>query len=295
MIDLEILRHCCGRFLAATAVALLLCGIAAADDNSGITKKPPASDAYAGAAQPDRITGGYLQGIMTDTGKILASPATWDGSDWLKAGMVIGSTSGLYFADTDIRDFAQRNQSTSGHNIATGGNTLGNPLYAMPALGLFYLYGNLNEDPKARRAALLSLESVLVSGAFTLGLKLATQRPRPDSGETSTTWNGPGIKNTDPAFPSAHTQTAFAVAAVLAEEYGGNPYLPPAAYGLAALTGLSRIYDNKHWASDVFFGAAIGYFVGKAVVKYHEPGKSALTIQPLVSQQGFGFMAEYLY
>ena len=246
--------------------------------------------------QPDRITGEYVTDYFIDTGRILASPPKWDGSDWLKAGLVIGVTSGLLSADADIRDLAKRNQSQAGDSAAAIGNALGNPLYTLPPLGLFYLYGHSNEDPKARRTSLLAVESLVISGVFNWTIKLTTQRPRPFSGETPTTWNGPSLKMSSYAFPSGHTTAAFSIATVFAEEYGNNPFIPPIAYGLATLTGLARIYDNKHWASDVFFGAAIGYFVGKTVVRYHTlRSDTALKILPTVSRQGFGVMAEYRF
>lgn len=246
--------------------------------------------------QPDRISGEYVKGYVTDTGKMLTSPTNWDGSDWLKAGLVIGAASGFYLADTEIRNFAQRNQSSSADKGAALGNAIGNPLYTLPSLGLLYLYGHLNEDPKARRASLLAVESLTISGGFTWVIKATAQRPRPFTGEPSTTWNGPSLKMSDTSFPSGHTTAAFSIASVLAEEYGSNPYVPPIAYGLASLTVFARVYDNKHWASDAFLGSAIGYFVGKAVVKYHTAqSNSALKIMPTVSQQGFGLMTEYRF
>jgi membrane-associated phospholipid phosphatase len=248
------------------------------------------------ALQPDSISGEYLKGYVSDTGKILSSPARWDGNDWLKAGLVVGATSGLLFADTGIKNFAQRNQSSAGDKAASVGNALGNPLYTLPPLGLFYLYGSVYDDPKARQTSLLAVESLALSGAFTWTLKLTAQRPRPYTGESSSTWNGPSLKTGDTSFPSGHTTAAFSIASVIAEEYGDNPCVPPIAYGLATLTGMARIYDNKHWASDTLFGGAIGYFTGKAVVKYHmSQTGSALRIMPVVSQQRFGMVAEYRF
>jgi membrane-associated phospholipid phosphatase len=259
-------------------------------------KTEPGHTLLSQPAQPDRITGDYVKGYFIDTGKIVASPVNWSGSDWLKAGLIVGATSGIYFADADIRNLTQRNRSSTGNKFATVGNDLGNPFYTLPTLGLFYLYGHYNEDPKARRTSLLAAESLAISGAFTWSLKLAAQRPRPYTGESPSAWNGPRLKMSDTSFPSAHTTAAFSVASVLAEEYGSNPYVPPIAYGLATLTGLARMYDNKHWASDVFVGGAIGYFVGKAVVHYHTAqSDKALKILPTVSQQGFGLMAEYRF
>ena len=42
----------------------------------------------------------------------------------------------------------------------------------------------------------------------------------------------------------------------------------PALYGGAALAGVSRMYNNRHWASDVLVGAGIGTFAGLKVVRY---------------------------
>lgn len=75
------------------------------------------------------------------------------------------------------------------------------------------------------------------------------------------------------SFPSGHTSTAFAAAsAVTSEAWRMWPksvwYVAPAMYGGATLVGLSRMYHNNHWASDVVLGAAIGTFSGLKVVRY---------------------------
>lgn len=272
-------------------------GVAAADEISAPAFEKPATRIL--AAQPrqtDRITAEYVEGYFSDSGRMIAAPANWRMNDWLKAGLIIGATSGFYLADTDIRDAARRNQSSTGDKAASFGNVVGNPFYAVPSLGLFYLYGHLNHDSKARRASLLAVESIAISGVASMAIKLATQRPRPSSGEASTTWNGPGFKDSDSSFPSIHAQTAFSIASVLAEEYCNIPSVAPIAYGLATLTGLARIYDNKHWASDVFFGAAIGYITGKAVISYHTvQSTSTVKILPAVGTQGFGLTAEFRF
>ena len=40
-------------------------------------------------------------------------------------------------------------------------------------------------------------------------------------------------------------------------------------YTGAAAVAWSRMYDNKHWATDVLTGAGIGTFIGLKVVHYH--------------------------
>ena len=42
----------------------------------------------------------------------------------------------------------------------------------------------------------------------------------------------------------------------------------PILYTGAALTGVSRMYNNRHWMSDVLVGAGVGTFAGLKVVRY---------------------------
>ncbi|MEE0984608.1 MAG: phosphatase PAP2 family protein [Bacteroidaceae bacterium] len=73
-----------------------------------------------------------------------------------------------------------------------------------------------------------------------------------------------GIDRTRPngergSFPSGHTATAFMGATLLAHEYGHKSvWIPIAGYSVATATGVLRILNNKHYASDVLVGAAIG-------------------------------------
>ena len=67
---------------------------------------------------------------------------------------------------------------------------------------------------------------------------------------------------------SGHTGLAFSLSTVLAANIKPTG-LKILAFIPAFLTGISRVYDNEHWASDVFLGAFIGYFMGKFVTELH--------------------------
>ena len=76
------------------------------------------------------------------------------------------------------------------------------------------------------------------------------------------------------SFPSGHTTAAFAAASAVTSETSrwwpkATPYIATLMYGGALSVGVSRMYENKHWASDVAMGAAIGTFSGLKVVRYH--------------------------
>ena len=77
------------------------------------------------------------------------------------------------------------------------------------------------------------------------------------------------------SFPSGHSLAAFAAAAAVSSETSSwwpntKFIIGPAIFGGAAITAMSRMYDNRHWASDVIVGAGLGTFAGLKVVRYHD-------------------------
>jgi membrane-associated phospholipid phosphatase len=137
----------------------------------------------------------------------------------------------------------------------------------------------------------LSVESLATASALVWALKAITGRARPYAGESSHSFHPFSFKSDFWSLPSGHAAAAFAVATTIAEQ-SDSPVIDIAAFGLAALAGLSRIHDNKHWTSDVFIGSVIGYFVGKKISDLNRrgadkpvglgfqlsPGRQALTL-----------------
>jgi len=96
------------------------------------------------------------------------------------------------------------------------------------------------------------MTSTAISGVVTVGmfsgLKYLIDKERPDASNLN-------------SFPSGHTASAFMTATWLHKEYGltRSPLYSIAGYSVATLVGLTRQLNNKHWFSDVLFGAGIGY------------------------------------
>lgn len=267
-----------------------------AETDSGATLSPDrGSSPPVQAVQEEgiKLNADYLRGYVSDTGKILSSPWRWDGKDWLTASLVVSAVAGLYAYDQDLKEWFQDKRNSTTNDIAKIFNNIGNPLYAVPAMGLIYIYGEHQESEKAKRIGLLGIESIALSGAFTTAIKFATQRSRPDSGERYNKWDGPGFSTDNLSFPSLHTSTAFSMAKVIASETD-SPYIAPVVYGIASLVGLARLNDNEHWSSDAFIGAAIGYFTATAVLRYHKQS-SPVSLMPSVSHDGCGVLVVYRY
>lgn len=73
------------------------------------------------------------------------------------------------------------------------------------------------------------------------------------------------------SFPSGHTANAFAGATMLSIEYGEQyKWVPYAAYGVATGVGLMRMANNKHYISDILFGAGLGILSMKAAYWTHQ-------------------------
>lgn len=68
------------------------------------------------------------------------------------------------------------------------------------------------------------------------------------------------------SFPSSHTSQAFLTATLLHEQYGRQyPWVSVSGYAVATATGTMRVLGNKHWATDVLAGAAIGFLSAETV------------------------------
>jgi membrane-associated phospholipid phosphatase len=121
-----------------------------------------------------------------------------------------------------------------------------------------------------------TLEALAVSGQVTTLLKglFGRSRPYASGGDAGDFDFGAGFgTGTRRSLPSGHTSAAFTLASVLAEETShrwprAHRVITPLAYAAATGVGLARMYHDKHWASDVALGAAIGTLSGRLVVRY---------------------------
>ena len=171
----------------------------------------------------------------------LAAPAFF-----LAAGAVI------YSQDEAIHDIFLNIKSPF-LDAAANIDYLGDGTVLLPSYAALYLLG----ADKEKTVAVNALEAFVESGLLGIAIKCATGRARPPDRGNPYNFN-PSFG--DNSFPSGHTTVAFATAAVI----GGAYDCRILTYPVAALVGLGRIYKEKHWASDVFFGALLGAVIGEA-------------------------------
>lgn len=114
-------------------------------------------------------------------------------------------------------------------------------------LGLDWIGVDARHSGKERIAAFTT--ALALQQGTVQALKYTTSVMRPDG-------------STANSFPSSHTSMAFMGAELIRIEYGF--WWGLGAYTLATGTALMRLYNNRHWVSDLFGGAGIGILSAKA-------------------------------
>ena len=180
--------------------------------------------------------------------------------------LATGASLGLIsyqFADEPLKEFALKHQSEASTSISAVLQPLGHSDYMLPAGGMVYATGLALRNPKLQRTGILLVSSMLINDMVTSKLKDEFQRRRPDEANHNTYFEGGEGGRHYASFPSSHTSTAFTFATSVATVYHDHKWVPPVAYSMATLVGLSRIHDNKHWSTDVLAGAAVGFATSK--------------------------------
>ncbi len=220
-------------------------------------------------------------GLAAQSGDVAHHPLfTWE--DGILAAVFVGGTVAIRPLDKTAATYLQtptyqqnnylQTSSTIVRTIALPGSTIiGVSMYAL---------GRITKSERLAELGLYGTEALFAGAGVGSLLKDTFGRARPFVDTTGPNPNDfqllRGFHAGDKyrSFPSGHTVAAFAAAAAVSAETSrwwpqGIYVIGPVMYGGAAAVGVSRMYNNRHWASDVILGAAIGTFAGIKVVRYH--------------------------
>jgi membrane-associated PAP2 superfamily phosphatase len=190
---------------------------------------------------------------------------------------------GLSFADEPVQEFClDMRKHRAVRNISSRITNLGAQYEGITLVALG-TYGFLFKSEKIQTTTLLATQAYITSSLMQAMIKKITGRQRPSyydpiEQEAEPKFHGPfhepfkdaNGSNMSSSFPSGHATLAFAAATVYALEFKDRPLVPIISYTTASLIGLSRITQNRHWATDILAGAALGYLIGRQVVNnYH--------------------------
>jgi membrane-associated phospholipid phosphatase len=215
-----------------------------------------------------------------ETWSFIKQPTKWEGSDWLKLGLLGAGTFLVMQADQPVRDAVLRNQQYYKSVPIEFGRMWGEFYTPVLLFGGFATHSLLTEDLGTRKIAYEIGQASIYAGVTTHLLKMIIGRARPyvDEGARSFhPFSSLLFKEDYQSLPGGHNTVAFVVSTVLSRNakpvwLKGLVYLP------AVLTFISRVYQDQHWTSDDFLGAAVGYFIATWVVDLHEREESRIRL-----------------
>jgi membrane-associated phospholipid phosphatase len=198
------------------------------------------------------------------------APARWHKTDWLRVGMVIGITAAIMPFDRTFSNIMQSNQ---------------NHYYTVPVIigrvyGAWYFFGSVtavsvgyaiySHNTKAEKIDVELFQAWVYSELLEEILDIGIGRTSP--------YENRGPFNFHPftklnagstSMPSGDAISAFALSTITFR-HTNSTLIKILAFVPAGFTLFTRIYQNEHWTSDEFFGAAIGFGTGEWVVTLHE-------------------------
>jgi hypothetical protein len=200
---------------------------------------------------------------------LFSAPCRWDGTAWGHAGLTGLATGGAVSLDDEMSSVMLHNRSAALDDLSNVVVNYGDGL-VLGALCLgAYGAGLVVKDSWLRETAVLGGTALLVASLSTQVVKFAVGRARPYMGKGNMAFLPFAWEQGYDSFPSGHTAAAFSVTAVLAARID-RPWVSAGLYMLATLTGLSRIYTEDHWFSDVLFNAIFSASLGRSLVLWYE-------------------------
>jgi hypothetical protein len=253
------------------------------------------------AALPPLQGGNYRYPRMCLTERfaldLVAIPAAmtqWSFGDWEVTALVISGVVTLMTPPVPSEDvrFQRWVQGTLGPNHFQLWTALGAPLIwtgISAAIVAEFLYGWIGGDDRFAEGASLMLEALSVAELYHVGLKLLIGREGPMNGDGLGIVHGPTASYFPNGTPSGHTTAIYALIGA-ADTYWGDPAVSVPLHLVGLFLAGMLIVDDLHFLSDVLFGGALGYCVGRWVARHRssryrdtEFGLERIVIVPTVA------------
>jgi membrane-associated phospholipid phosphatase len=211
---------------------------------------PPKGQVAAGeeATKPSRR---FLPALFHNLGDDVKHIPRTNTLYWLAAGAA--TSLAIHPADDNINN--RLSNSDSARTLFKAGKYIGSFPVLIATAATTYVVGRSRPSRRAQHLGMDLIEATLLSEGMTELIKVAVRRERPlqDNGTRAAGY----------AFPSGPAAGTFAAATVLQQHLGWKWAVPT--YTIGAYVAMSRLADDRHWASDVMAGAAEGIIVGRSV------------------------------
>jgi hypothetical protein len=198
--------------------------------------------------------------------------------DLIASGVALAGTALVYQFDDRIARWFEQPSVQGGRarqNLVTDLTRVNETPFTFGAVAVYGI-GRLTHSQTTADVGLHMSEALVLTSGFGQAIRGAVGRARPSSAVNgrSTHRFGRGYTNFEyRSFPSLHAATAFAASAAAVEEIRMRdpralPWAAPLLYGAASIPGITRLYLDKHWASDIVAGSFLGAMMGIKTVRY---------------------------
>jgi membrane-associated phospholipid phosphatase len=224
----------------------------------------------ASAEEPAKPTRRFVPALFHNLGDDIKHIPRKNTLYWLAWGT--GASLAIHPAD----DWVNNHLSTSetAKDVFVLGKYIGSFPVLIAAAGTTYVVGKARSSRRGQHLGMDLIEATLLADGLTQITKVAVRRERPIRDD--------GTRASGFAFPSGHSAGTFAAATVLQQHLGWKWAVPT--YSIASYVAMSRLVDDRHWASDVTAGAALGIIVGRSVT-WH--GRNFYA-SPMLLPKGYG-------
>lgn len=242
--------------MVQSVLLILLCNLARVSAQTSSTALP-------------RTIGRDLKHVVQSAGHVLASPLRWRGKEWTRFGFVVGGSIVLSLGDEQLNEVLKRNHSRAADKFAQIGAQYGEPRTVVILTGGVYAVGLLAQNEWLRESAVILTGALLPAGLMQTAAKITAGRARPHLGLGHDAFEPFRREEAYYSFVSGHTMVAMATSHVFAKRLD-NLAAKAGLYGLGALTGMSRLYHEDHWFSDVVLGGALAIMSVNSAAKFVE-------------------------
>jgi hypothetical protein len=240
--------------ILVTVVLVISCSAGTAAQNVEQAPSPAQNQTSSAATQDEgnKPTRGFVSALVHNLTNDLKHMPTMTNAYWL----VGGGAAALLVRPDDRRINRHLVGSHAADVFYTPGKYTGNTGVLLGAATAAYVIGRTKNKPRAEHIGMDEIEALALAEGIGHTVKFIVRRDRPVDLFT-------GEKRNGYSFPGGHATVTFAFATVLARHFGNKAAIPT--YLLASYVATSRLHDNRHYASDVVFGAAMGIAIGRAV------------------------------
>jgi len=239
--------------LLGTPLPAVAQGAAQPDQQSqpATTKPPDKGQQVAAAEEPAKPTRSFFPALFHNLGDDVKHIPRKNTLYWLAAGAA--TSLAIHPADDNLND--RLSNSDSAKTFFKAGKYVGSFPVLIGTAVTTYIVGRSRPSRRAQHLGMDLIEATLLSEGITEVIKFSVRRERPlqDNGKRASGY----------AFPSGHAAATFAAATVLQQHLGWKWAVPT--YAIGSHVAMSRLVDDRHWASDVMAGAAEGIIIGRSV------------------------------